>query len=156
MHASIKADNAPNLIGRWASNKVGASSEGLINFMLEHQMAALSTFQQTQWRERYTWQRGNTRTLIDWFVVPLVWRSYHINAEGTTRWGMSSDHKAIKITIPGQKQVKKTIWTPPKSRSIAEQGLFWRTPDMLAKSMSTPLDGWSCSSSSPSPDSLCP
>ena len=62
MNASIKEENAPGLIGKWASNKTGTNSEGLISFMMEHQMAALNTFQQTQWRKRYTWARGTSET----------------------------------------------------------------------------------------------
>ena len=70
MNASIKAENAPGLIGKWASNKIGANSEGLVNFMMEHHMAAVHTFQQTQWRKRYTWSRGLSRTMIDFFLGP--------------------------------------------------------------------------------------
>ena len=70
MTASIKEEGAPGLIGKWASNKVSANSEAMVNFMLEHQMAALNTFQQTQWRRRYTWSRGLSRTMIDFFLGP--------------------------------------------------------------------------------------
>ena len=48
MNASIKQNNAPHLIGKWASHKEGASSESMINFMLEHSMAAVNTLQQSQ------------------------------------------------------------------------------------------------------------
>ena len=51
MNTSIKAEDAPNLIGRWASNKTSANAKGLIEFMLEHKMAAIGTFQKTQWRD---------------------------------------------------------------------------------------------------------
>ena len=71
MNASIKEVNAPGLIGKWASIKTGTNSEGLVNFMMEHQMAALNTFQQTQWRKRYTWSRGTTQTMIDFFLGPV-------------------------------------------------------------------------------------
>ena len=70
MNTSIKTENAPGLIGRWASNKVSANSEAMVNFMMEHQMAALNTFQQTQWRRRYTWSRGLSKTMIDFFWAP--------------------------------------------------------------------------------------
>ena len=122
-NTTVIHDDAPENIGRWASGH-NASSAPFLHFLTAHRGYIPATFQQRQWREIYTWQRGNTRTLIDWFVIPLVWKSYHINAEVTTRWDMNSDHKSIKITIPSQKQAKKKRWTPPKARSIAEQGLF--------------------------------
>ena len=43
MNASIKAENVPGLIGKWASNRVSAHSEGLVNFMMEHQKWRRST-----------------------------------------------------------------------------------------------------------------
>ena len=70
MNASIREVNAPGLIGKWASNKTGTNSEGLVSFMMEHQMVALNTLQQTQWRKRYTWARGTSQTMIDFFLGP--------------------------------------------------------------------------------------
>ena len=64
-NVSIQQHNAPGLIGKWASQKESANSEHMINFMLEQQFAAANTFRQTGWRNRYTWSRGHSRTMID-------------------------------------------------------------------------------------------
>ena len=41
----------------------------MIGFMMEQKFAAVNTFQQTRWRNRYTWSRGHSRTMID-FSLP--------------------------------------------------------------------------------------
>ena len=102
MNASIKAENAPGLIGKRASNRVSANSEGLVNFMMEHQMAALNTFQQTQWRRRYTWSRGLSRTMIDFFLGPEhMIREHYGPKDNKVPWNMQSDHKVIQMTLLG-------------------------------------------------------
>ena len=44
MNASIKQSSAPQLVGKWASHTEGASAGSLLNFMMEHEMAAVKTF----------------------------------------------------------------------------------------------------------------
>ena len=125
MNTSLKSDNAPGLIGNWASNKVSANSEALVNFMLEHQMAALNTFQQTQWRRRYTWARGLSRTMIDFFLGPEhMIRDHYGPREKEGLWSMQSDHRVIQMTLLGDQAQKKRNWTPPRKREIDNPGEF--------------------------------
>ena len=64
-NASIQQHNAPGLIGKWARQKESTNSENMISFMLEQKIAAVNTFRQTGWRNRYTWSRGHSSTMID-------------------------------------------------------------------------------------------
>ena len=70
MNAHIKQASAPGLVGKWASNKEGGHGDDLIAFMTEHRMAAINTFKQTQWRNRYTWSMGPRKSMIDFSSVP--------------------------------------------------------------------------------------
>ena len=107
MNASIKEVNAPGLIGKWASNKTGTNSEGLVNFMMEHQMAALNTFQQTQWRKSYTWSRGTTQTMIDFFLGPVQMKRETCGGKDRkVAWNMQSDHRVIQMTLAGDQHRK--------------------------------------------------
>jgi exonuclease III len=115
MNASIKEGNAPGLVGKWASNKMGTNSEGLINFMMEHEMAALNTFQQTQWRKRYTWSRGTTQTMIDFFLGPVQMRREALGGKDRqVAWNMNSDHRVIQMTLAGNQHKKNKDGRRPK------------------------------------------
>ena len=131
MNTSIKTENAPGLIGKWASNKVSANSEAMVNFMMEHQMAALNTFQQTQWRSRYTWSRGLSRTMIDFFLgLEHMIRDHYGPRDKKVVWNMQSDHRVIQMTLLGDQAKKKKSWTPPRKneRSTIQENLekFWK------------------------------
>ncbi len=43
----------------------------MINFLLEQKYAAANTFNKAGWRNRYTWSRGQSRTMIDFFLCPM-------------------------------------------------------------------------------------
>ena len=102
-----KRRNAPGLIGKWASTKVSANAEAMINYMMEHQMAALNTFQQAQWRRRYTWSRGLSKTMIDFFLGPEhMIRDHYGPRDKKVVWNMQSDHRVIQMTLLGD-DVKK-------------------------------------------------
>ena len=117
MNTSIKAEDAPSLIGKWASNKVSTNSESLIGFMMEHKLAALNTFQQTQWRRRYTWSRGLSKTMIDFFLGPEhMIRDHYGPRDKKVVWNMQSDHRVIQMTLLGDEVKKKKSWTPPRKK----------------------------------------
>ena len=121
MNASIMHKYAPiNLTGDWASNRASENSGSLICFMIEQNLAAISTFQQTQWRDRYTWSRGASRTMIDFFLVPEILRKWKIGARNrSTMWNMQSDHRAIQFSLPPEgNEKKKKRWTPPTKKDI--------------------------------------
>ena len=88
-NASIRHNNAPNLIGKCASHKEGENSDSLVNFMLEQKMAAMNTFQQAQWRSRYTWSRGASKSMIDFFLVPEFLIRWHF---GKKKQGHQVEH----------------------------------------------------------------
>ena len=128
MNASIKAEDAPGLIGKWASNNTGSNSEGLVNFMMEHQMAALNTFQQTQWRKRYTWARGASKTMIDFFLGPEQMTRGHLGGKDhKVPWNVQSDHRVVQMTLTGDKNRKGTRLTPPKKGQINNPREFGET-----------------------------
>ena len=64
-------------------------------------MAAINTFKQTQWRNRYTWSRGASRSMIDFFLCSeYMLRWQHTAKGGSLSWNMQSDHRAIRLTLP--------------------------------------------------------
>ena len=78
--------------------------------MMEHKLAALNTFQQTQWRERFTWSRGTSRTMIDFFLVPKDMLKGKLGPrDGKGIWNMQSDHRVIQMKIPGNEERKRRI-----------------------------------------------
>ncbi len=100
-NVSIQQHNAPGLIGKWASTKESTNSENMINFMLEQKLAAANTFRQTGWRNRYTWSRGQSRTMIDFFLCPMHMLKWHFESKHRCgKWNMQSDHRTIHFRLP--------------------------------------------------------
>ncbi len=92
----------------------------MIGFMLEQKLAAVNTFQQTGWRNRYTWSRGHSRTMIDFFLCLEHMLKWHYESKHRcAKWNMQSDHRTIQLRLPetsGGK--KKQRWTPPRKREV--------------------------------------
>ena len=126
MNAHIKQSSAPGLVGKWASNKEGVHVGDLVAFMSEQRMAAINTFKQTQWRNRYTWSMGPRKSMIDFFLCPeYMMRWQHTAKGGSSSWNMQSDHRAIKLTLPHIDDIRdKGRWTTPKKRELANPSDF--------------------------------
>ena len=116
-NAGIQQQDAPGLIGKWASSKTSTNSENMINFMLEQKLAAANTFKKIGWRNRYTWSRGQSKTMIDFFLFPMHMLHWHYESEHRCgKWNMHSDHRTIHLRLPETTQPKKKGRTPKKKK----------------------------------------
>ena len=122
-NASIQQHDAPGLIGRWASAKASTNSEHMINFMLEQHYATANTFNKAGWRNRYTWSRGQSRTMIDFFLCPMHVLKWHYESKHRCgNWNMQSDHRTIHFRLPETTHQKKKRRTPQKKERSGTLG----------------------------------
>ena len=98
----------------------------MIHFMLEQKYAAANTFNKAGWRNRYTWSRGQSRTIIDFFLCPMHIQKCHYESEHRCgKWNMHSDHRTIHFTrgnaakegTTGARKKKERSGTPGSSES---------------------------------------
>ncbi len=97
----------------------------MIHFMLEQKYAAANTFNKAGWRNRYTWSRGQSRTIIDFFLCPMHIQKCHYGSEHRCgKWNMHSDHRTIHFRLPEATQPKKERRAPGrKKRGQGPQGV---------------------------------
>ncbi len=97
----------------------------MINFMFEQKCAATNTFNKAGWRTRYTWSRGRSRTMIDFFLCPMHILKCHYESEHRCgKWNMHSDHRTIHLRLPEATQPKKERRAPGRKREVRDPREF--------------------------------
>ena len=100
-NASIQQHDAPRAHWKMGKRKSEHQLGKYDKVMLEQKYAAANTFRQTGWRNRYTWSRGQSKTMIDFFLCPMHMLHWHYESRHRCgKWNMHSDHRTVHFRLP--------------------------------------------------------
>ena len=101
-NAQIRREAAPEAVGSWACKTTDAPGRRLGRFLQQHDLYLPTSWCQTQWRNRYTWSRGNSRSLLDWIALSTDGTKLHPRPLRDSVCDLGSDHRAVgvELTLP--------------------------------------------------------